>query len=74
MTARQKIEKAYQRAMDIRDSTPYLLANDVDDRRFADAEDAYAKAYRSCYRRADSIGFRSRTRLYLRAVRRRALS
>ena len=69
---RQAIERAYQRAMDIRDSTPYLLANDADDRRYTEAEAAYARAYRSCYRRADSTGLRPHTRRYLRAVRRRA--
>lgn len=65
MTSEQKrIERAYQRAMNIRDSTPGVVP--------AAEEYHYMKAYRKAYKTSNWTGFTSETRLYLRHVRKAA--
>ena len=66
MTAeRARIERSYQRAMDIRDSTPsgkdlgLVLAN----------ENRYMRAYRKAYRANNADGFTAETRRYLKVLR-----
>jgi len=62
MTLIQKnIERAYQRAMNIRDSTSARVNDSI--------EYHYSRAYRQAYRRKDATGFASETRHYLKAVR-----
>jgi len=62
MTPTQKrIERAYQRAMDIRDSTPRRVGLAV--------EDQYMNAYLRAYKRNNAEGFTSTTRFYLKCVR-----
>jgi hypothetical protein len=59
--SRRRIEKAYQRAMNIRDSMP----SDLTDKE----EENYAAAYRFAYRVGDTAGFRMATRKYLHDLR-----
>ena len=66
MTAeRARIERSYQRAMNIRDSTPsgedlsLVFAN----------EDRYIRAYRKAYRANNADGFAAETRRYLKTLR-----
>ena len=62
MTPSQKrIERAYQRAMNIRDSTPGRVGLRI--------EDWYMNAYLRAYKRSDAASFRVKTRKYLRDVR-----
>ena len=58
---RKRIERAYQRAMNIRDS----VQSDMTEAE----ESAYGRAYRKAYRSGDSRGFRATTRNYLRNLR-----
>jgi len=57
----KKIDRAYQRAMDIRDSTPGRVGLAV--------EDQYMNSYRSAYRNNDPRNFSIETRRYLKLVR-----
>lgn len=58
---RKLIERAYQRAMNIRDSEPGF--DNV-------AESRYSRAYRKAYRFGDIDALKPETRRYLRALRR----
>lgn len=59
---RLKIERAYQRAMDIRDSNPTP-------ENWNAIEERYRKAYMRAYKIGDVAGFRPETRRYLKAIR-----
>lgn len=59
--AQKRIERAYQRAMNIRDSSPGRVVSYFENR--------YGKAYRKAYRNGNAEGFVSETKLYLSAVR-----
>ena len=59
-----KIERAYQRAMDIRDSAP--RPQDYK------AEQRYTRAYLRAWRDGMVREFRTETRLYLKQLRKRA--
>lgn len=59
---RKKIERAYQRAMDIRDSTPAGP-------NFNEIESKYLAAYQRAYRSNEGKGFSAVTRRYLAAIR-----
>ena len=62
MTVEQKrIERAYQRAMNIRDQSPTRVTAEVEYR--------YSKAYRKAYRLGSAEGFVKETRSYLKAMR-----
>ena len=56
-----KVERAYQRAMDIRDSTPGQHDHE--------AEHRYTRAYLRCYKDGLVRTFRKETRLYLKQLR-----
>lgn len=61
-TATQKrIERAFQRAMNIRDSSPGWVADVIENR--------YARLYRRAYRNNDANGFSVETRWYLKQLR-----
>lgn len=66
MTDGQKrIERAYQRAMNIRDATPGQVSDAI--------ELKYSAEYRRCYKSGDSYDaaiFRIATRRYLKVIRR----
>ena len=57
----RKIERSYQRAMDLRDSTPgpHLYK----------PEHRYVRAYLRCYRNGLVAQFRKETQLYLKQLR-----
>jgi hypothetical protein len=57
----KRIECAYTRAMNIRDSTPGSVPESVEVR--------YSKSYRRCYRSGNAEQFTEETKLYLKAVR-----
>jgi hypothetical protein len=58
--SQKKIERSYQRAMNIRDSTP---GNDHK------AEERYTQAYIRCYRNGKVREFSKETRRYLKQLR-----
>ena len=58
---RKRIERAYQRAMNLRDSMP----SDLTDKE----EENYSAAYRHAFRVGDVAGFRMATRKYLHDLR-----
>ena len=62
--AQKRIERAYQRAMNIRDSTPGHVS--------AGIEYWYMNAYLRAYKNGSADDFRIKTRKYLRDVRRAA--
>jgi hypothetical protein len=59
---RRAIERAYQRAMDIRDTTLGFLLDPA-------VEEQYGREYRSRFHRHDAKGFRPCTRRYLKKLR-----
>jgi hypothetical protein len=69
MTAAQrKIERAYQRAMNIRDSTPSGSCHKTTEQN----ENWYGKMYRRCFKRGDdraAHAFGRMTRAYLKRLR-----
>lgn len=70
-----RIERSYQRAMNIRDSTPAGASTETETRQ---NEEWYTKMYRKCYWNAASLNktppftFSRATRLYLKTLRRLA--
>lgn len=65
MTAEQiKIERAHNRAMNIRDSTPGNWSEALER-----AENEYVKAYLRAYHKSDSRSFRPAVRCYLKTIR-----
>jgi hypothetical protein len=63
--AQRKIERSFQRAMDIRDSSPWTTTRMVENRYAA----LYRRAYRSPNARTVVHAFRRATREYLKALR-----
>lgn len=61
----QQIERAFQRAMGIRDTTPGWVPDILENR--------YAKAYRKAFRTDNAEGFQKETRFYLRELRKAAI-
>jgi len=72
--AQAKIERSYQRAMNIRDSTPFGHDFKADE----ENEMWYTAMYRKCYRNAATLNktpphtFTRATRIYLRTLRKLA--
>jgi len=62
--ARQRIERAYQRAMDIRDSYPAREWSQALD----DNESRYLRQYMRAYRAGNAEGFSAMTRQYLKTL------
>jgi hypothetical protein len=62
---RRKIERAYQRAMNIRDSTPCNYPWPITNKN----EQDYVRAYKRAYKSGSSEGFTAATRRYLRTLR-----
>jgi hypothetical protein len=63
----KKIERAYQRAMNIRDSSPI-----TDPSRYAVTDSAYGRDYRLASKRGDVAGFTCCTRIFLKFIRSQA--
>ncbi len=58
---RKIIERAYQRAMNIRDESPFVIGDGEEER--------YAREYRRAFRSGNFVPFRSATRRYLKMLR-----
>jgi hypothetical protein len=71
--AQQQIERAYQRAMNIRDSVPWSAI--ADGKAMKQNEDWYTKRYLQSYKNGTSQaarGFHRSTRVYLKTIRKLA--